>query len=283
MRRLEGKVAVITGAASGIGLGTLERFVDEGARVIAADIQDDKASTLVARFGDSIAYCHCDVRDEAQIKSAIDMAVQTFGGLDILFNNAGAVLGMEPIEELDVDLWRSTFELHVTSAALGIKHAIAPMRMQGGGSIINTSSVAGIQAGAGPMAYSSAKAAVLHMSRVAAAELAAYNIRVNAVLPGLIATSIFGVFFGLDVDEADQMATTVSQRIGAFQPVARSGEPSDVASAVAYLASSDAGFVTGTHIIVDGGITVGPRHSWDRSAISHILEMVNLDREAAEK
>ena len=229
--RLDGKVAMITGAASGIGLGTLELFISEGAKVIAADVQDEKGAMLERRFPDAVRYVRCDVTAEADIVAAVALAESAFGGLDIQFNNAG-------ISD----------------------------RMGGGGSIINTASIAGLQAGWGPIAYSTAKAGVVHMSRCAAAQLSPQGIRVNAICPGLIATSIFGATMGMTRDAADQMAALVAQNAQIAQPVKKPGLPQDIAQAALYLASDASAFVTGTHLVVDGGITVGSRHSWDPEA-----------------
>jgi len=142
------------------------------------------------------------------------------------------------------------------------------MIARGGGSIINTASIAGLQAGWGPIAYSSAKAAVVHMSRVAAAQLSPQKIRVNAICPGLIATSIFGASLGLPREVADQMAARVAEHGASVQPIPKAGAPDDIARAALYLASDDSEFVTGAHIVVDGGITVGARHSWDQTGPS---------------
>lgn len=195
--RLEGKVAVITGAASGIGLGTVELFVAQGASVVAADIQDEKGAMLEKRFPGKVVYAHCDVTNEAEIEAAMKLAKSAFGGLDILFNNAGISDRMTSIAEITADGWSWIFDVLVRGPALGMKHALPLMLERGGGSIINTASIAGLQAGWGPIAYSSAKASVIHMSRSAAAQLSPQNIRVNAICPGLIATSIFGASLGL--------------------------------------------------------------------------------------
>ena len=264
--RLEGKVAVITGAASGIGLGTVELFVSEGASVVAADIQDEKGAMLEKRFPGKVAYAHCDVTQEAEIEAALKLAKSQFGGLDILFNNAGISDRMTSIAEITADGWSWIFDVLVRGPALGTKHAIPLMLERGGGSIINTASIAGLQAGWGPIAYSSAKASVIHMSRSAAAQLSPQNIRVNAICPGLIATSIFGASMGLPREVADQMAARVADNAAKVQPVPKAGMPEDIAKAALYLASDDSAFVSGTHIVVDGGITVGGRHSWDATA-----------------
>ena len=271
--RLDGKVAVITGAASGIGLGTVELFVAEGARVVAADIQDEKGAMLAKRFPGKVAYAHCDVTDEAQIEAALKLAKSEFGGLDILFNNAGISDRMTTITEITAEGWSWIFDVLVRGPALGMKHAVPLMLERGGGSIINTASIAGLQAGWGPIAYSTAKAGVIHMSRSAAAQLSPQKIRVNAICPGLIATSIFGASLGLPREVADQMAARVADNAAKVQPVPKAGMPDDIAQAALYLASDAAAFVSGTHIVVDGGITVGSRHSWDPGAGSPFAAM----------
>jgi NAD(P)-dependent dehydrogenase (short-subunit alcohol dehydrogenase family) len=266
--RLDGKVAVITGGVSGIGLGTVELFVAEGARVIAADIQDEKGRMLEQRFGGALRYVHCDVTSEGDIAGAVGLARSEFGGLDILFNNAGISDSMRAIAEIQADTWSWIFDVLVRGPALGMKYAAPLMLERGGGSIINTASIAGLQAGWGPIAYSSAKAAVIHMSRVAAAQLSPQKIRVNAICPGLIATSIFGASIGLPREVADQMAARVAEHGAKVQPVPKAGAPEDIAKAALYLASDDSEFVTGTRLVVDGGITVGGAHSWDPAATS---------------
>ena len=275
--RLEGKVAVITGGCSGIGLGSVERFAGEGARVVAADIQDEKGAILGQRFDGAVRYVHCDVTKEADIAGACALARSEFGGLDIFFNNAGAVGALGGVEAMTAEGWDAVFALLVRAPALGMKHAWPLMKARGGGSIINTASIAGLQAGWGPLAYSAAKAAVIHMSRCAAAELSPHRVRVNAICPGLIATSIFGTAFGMPRDAADQMAAQVAQNAAIAQPIPKAGLAEDIAAAALYLASDDAQFVTGTHLIVDGGITIGGRHAWDVAAPSPFAKIFGLD------
>ena len=159
--------------------------------------------------------------------------------------------------------WDHTFALLVRGPALGMKYALPEMLKRGGGSVINTASIAGLQAGFGPLAYSAAKCAVIHMSRCAAAELSPQKIRVNAICPGLIATSIFGASMGLPREVADQMAARVAEHGASVQPIPKAGAPEDIARAALYLACDDSQFDTGTHLVVDGGFTVGSRHSWD--------------------
>ena len=266
--RLDGKVAMITGAASGIGLGTVELFVAEGAQVVAADIQDEKGAMLEKRFPGKVVYAHCDVTKEDDIAAAVSKAKTEFGGLDIQVTTAGISDRMSTITEITAEGWSWIFDVLVRGPALGMKHAVPLMLERGGGSIINTASIAGLQAGFGPIAYSTAKAGVIHMSRAAAAQLSPQKIRVNAICPGLIATSIFGASIGLPLEVADQMAARVAENASKAQPVPKAGLPDDIAQAALYLASDAAAFVSGTHLVVDGGITVGGRHSWDTTSVS---------------
>ena len=273
MARLDGKVAVITGGCSGIGLATVELFAAEGARLIVADIQDERGEALAARFGNQAVYQHCDVLQEAQIAATMQAAADHFGQLDIVFNNAGAGGALETIEDMTGDLWDHTHALLLRSVALGIRYAVPHMKTKGG-SIVNTASIAALEAGAAPIAYSAAKAGVLHLSLVAAAELARYNIRVNAICPGFIMTEIFSSSFGLSDNAAKQANENLRAISPHAQPLAMLGSADHVAKACLYLASDDAAFVTGTHIVVDGGVTIGPRSSWDPNAPSPIYELL---------
>ncbi len=277
--RLEGKVALITGGCSGIGLGTVELFLAEGAQVVCADLQDEKGQVLEQRFPGRLAYAHCDVTAEADIAAACARATSEFGGLDVLFNNAGTAGMPGGVAELTADGWDAVFALLVRGPALGMHHAAPLMKARGKGSIINTASIAGLQAGWGPLAYSTAKAAVIHMTRCAAADLSPQGIRVNAICPGLIATSIFGTAVGLPRAAADQMAARVADNAAVAQPIRKPGLPEDIARAALYLASDEAAFVTGTHMVVDGGITVGSRHAWDPTAGSPFAQIFGFTPE----
>lgn len=281
--RLEGKVAVITGGCSGIGLGTVELFVSEGARVVAADVQDAKGAMLEQRFPGKVRYAHCDVTDDRHLAATMALAKEAFGGLDILFNNAGHGGAPNGVVDMTADGWDAVFALLLRGPVMGMKHALPLMLERGGGSVINTASIAGLQAGFGPLAYSAAKAGVIHMSRCAAAELSPQKIRVNAICPGLIATSIFGASLGLPREVADQMAAQVAEVGPKIQPVPKAGLPDDIARAALYLASDDSAFVTGTHIVVDGGITIGGRNSWDKDSPSPLLAAMGITPEQAEQ
>ncbi len=261
--RLSGKTAVVTGAASGIGRATALRFAAEGAQVVAADIDEAGGNALAEESGRRIRFHRTDVTSAEDIAALMDFAAAESGGIDVLFNNAGAGGAKENIAEIAPDGWDRTMDLLLRSVAFGIRYAVPHMQTRRGASIINTASVAALRSGYAPTAYSVAKAGVLHLSKLAAADLAQFGIRVNAVLPGFINTNIFTSSVGLTGDTAAQAKALIAQMSSNAQPVRRSGTPDDIAGAVLYLASDDASFVTGTSILVDGGLTIGERYSWD--------------------
>jgi NAD(P)-dependent dehydrogenase (short-subunit alcohol dehydrogenase family) len=275
--RLGGKVAVITGGASGIGRGTVELFVREGARVVAADIQDDKGARLEEELGKAVRYVRCDVTREADVKAAVDLAVKAFGRLDCIFNNAGTPGGLENAETVTAEAFDSVMRLHVLGAMFGMKHAVPVMRAQGGGSIISTASIAGLRNGYGPLLYSTAKAAIVHMTKVAAAQLGPMNIRVNCICPGLIATPIFAKGMGLATQVADQTVTAIQSVMKNSQPIPRAGLPSDIAEAALFLASDGSGFVNGHALVVDGGITVGPTGAAQEQVYAPFAQAMGVD------
>ncbi len=275
---LSNKVAVITGGCSGIGRGTIDVFREAGAKVACLDIQDEKGAALEAQFGDNLIYLHADVTSEQEMGAAFSKVVDRFGRIDVLFNNAGGTEGMGT-DPYDIEALDRTQKLLVTSVILGMKFTVPVMTEQGGGAIVNTASIAGLQAGYGGLAYSLAKGSVVHLSRVAAAQLAQHKIRVNAICPGLIPTSIFGRALGDTIAEADQRAAMIADRAHEAQPIPRAGKPEDIGHAVAYFASDEASFVTGQFLAVDGGITVGPRSSWDPEAASVLWRTTGMDEE----
>ncbi len=257
MGKLDGKVAVITGSASGIGNAAVRLFVEEGSRVVIADIQDSKGEQLAEELGALVDYVHTDVSQEADIKVAIERAMTRFGRLDCLYNNAGLGGVSGPIEEIPVAGYDSTMGVLLRGVFLGMKHAAPIMKRQGSGSIISTASIAGLQAGYGPHIYSAAKAAVIHLTRSVAMELGESGVRVNCICPGGIATPIFGKALGLSIEEADQTIEAMQSVLANLQPIRRSGLPEDIARAALWLASDDASFVNGHALVVDGGLTGG--------------------------
>ena len=257
MGQLEGKVAVITGGASGIGEGTVRLFVQEGARVVIADIQDARGEKLAEELGPAASYRHTDVAGEADVRAAVQHAVSKWGRLDCMYNNAGYGGVSGPIESIDMDAYDATMAVLLRGVVLGMKHAAPVMKAQGSGCIISTSSVAGIGIGYGPHVYSAAKAAIIHLTKSVANELGESGVRVNCICPGGIATPIFGKGMGLTPEQADQTLEMMQQRLALAQPIQRAGMPADIAQAALWLASDAASFVTGHALLVDGGLTTG--------------------------
>ncbi|PTS84224.1 2,5-dichloro-2,5-cyclohexadiene-1,4-diol dehydrogenase [Sphingomonas sp. HMWF008] len=264
--RFAGKRAVVTGGASGIGRATALRLAREGAEVWIGDIDVAGGQELAETSNGRIHFRRTDVLQVSDI-AALMQAADAAGGIDVLFNNAGAGGAREKIDAISPEDWDRTQNLLLRSVAMGIRYAAPLMIARGkGGAIVNTASIAALQTGAAPTAYSVAKAGVLHLTTLAAADLSQHNIRVNAVCPGFITTNIFTSALGITGDKRDMANGMIGQVAAQAQPLQRAGTPDDIAAAVAYLASEDAGFVTGTHIVVDGGMTIGPRHSWDPNA-----------------
>ena len=257
MGRLDGKVAVITGGSSGIGNASVRLFVKEGCRVIFGDIQDERGVALAEELGENAIYLHTDVRNESEIKALIDLAVDRFGRLDCIFNNAGFPGVGGPIDEIPTDGFDVTMEIMFRSVFLGIKHAAPIMKEQRSGSIISTASVAGLRTGMGGHIYSSAKAAIIHLTRTVAMELGEFNIHVNCICPGGISTAIFGRGLGFGQDKADRFKEVMKTYLAELQPIRRSGLPEDIAKAALWLASDDSTFVSGHPLVVDGGLIGG--------------------------
>jgi NAD(P)-dependent dehydrogenase (short-subunit alcohol dehydrogenase family) len=257
MGRLEGKVAVITGAASGIGEASARLFAREGARVVVADIQGDKGQRIADELGEAALWVHADVSSEADVERLMEQALSRFGRIDCLFNNAGFAGVGGPIEDTPAEGFDRTMAVLLRGVFLGIKHVAPVMKRQGGGSIVSTASVAGLQAGFGPHTYSAAKAAVVHLTRSVAMELGEHNVRVNCICPGGIATPIFGTALGLSPQAAEEKLGVIRAALSTMQPIRRAGDPADIAHAALWLASDDSTFVNGHALVVDGALTGG--------------------------
>ncbi len=275
--RLNGKVALITGAASGIGKRSAERFVAEGAKVLLTDIQDVKGEEAAAALGGSAAYRHADVTSEADIAGAVDEAVRRFGKLDILFSNAGIPGNRTGIEETDIAAWDHSMAVLLRSVVIGAKHATRVMRPRASGSIINLASAAGLLPGATPHDYSTAKGAVIHFTKGLAMELGESGIRANAICPGYTLTPMLVGGLGLGMQAVEAMGPRVDAAFAPVNALPKAGRVDDIASAAVYLASDEAGFVTGQALAVDGGVAVGAHWSGHRGRMRGVMEKLSGD------
>ncbi|MCA1220454.1 SDR family NAD(P)-dependent oxidoreductase [Streptomyces sp. 8L] len=259
---LDGKVGVVTGATSGIGARTAEVFAAEGARVVIAGRRTDEGEALARSIGDAAVFHRTDVSVEEDVAALVDRAVDAFGRVDVMVNNAGSPSHLTGVMDVERSLFDATLSVHVTGTLLGIKYAARAMRESGGGSIVNMCSVAGHAGGYSGLDYSVAKAAVAHLTRCAAVELGEYGIRVNSVSPGFVLTGIFGKGAGAaDADAADArtdgLRHLMTDMMGAHQPLPGIGETDDPAAAMVFLASDAARMITGQDLAVDGGMLAG--------------------------
>lgn len=257
--RLQDKVAIVTGAASGLGEATARAMIAEGAHVLLADISDDKGARLADDLGERASYHFCDVTSEADVSAVVDAAVNGNGRLDCMFNNAGVVGASGPIDELLVEEFEFATAVLLRSVFLGMKHAARVMKAQESGVILSTTSIAGIEGGWGPHIYAAAKSGVVGLTRNVAAELATYGVRAVAIAPGKIMSPMNAARIVGDPDDMDGLAKAFQSRT----PLrGRVGLPEDVAQTAVWLASDEAGFVSGTTIIVDGGLTSGSKENF---------------------
>lgn len=275
MKRLDGQVAVITGGGNGIGRATALRFASEGARVVIADLNADNGERTVelAReqgHGEQLRFVRADVTEERDIEAAIECALDSFGRLDCVFNNAGIGGAFGPITDTEVPEWDFSMEVLVRGVFLGFKHGARVLKRQGeGGTLLATASIAGVGGGGGPHCYSAAKAAVANLTRSVALEMAPHRVRVNAVAPGMIMTELF---HRGKTDRGEEFAT-------ARQPWPDPGRPEDIAATIAFLASPDATFITGQVLIVDGGLLAkGPDIFGTEAGGNRMLKAAGVDR-----
>ena len=262
--RLVGKVAIITGGNSGMGAGTVELFVAEGARVAIAARGEEQGKALADRLGENAFFQQTDVSVEADVKALIDATMARWGRLDVLFNNTGIGQGYVAVESFEMDDFDRLFKTNLASCFLGIKYAAPIMKQQGGGSIINNGSTAGVtNDGSGPL-YCGTKAAVIHMTKIWAIELAEHGIRVNCISPGAIMTPIFwGGYQTQSQEENEVRIERLTQFYNNDLPLKRAGTPEDIAYAALYLASDESLHTTGLNMRVDAGLTCQNRPRQD--------------------
>ncbi|XP_047324797.1 secoisolariciresinol dehydrogenase isoform X1 [Impatiens glandulifera] len=254
-RKLEGKVALITGAASGIGRETAIKFVENGAKLVIADIDHDQGKSLATQLGKNASFIGCDVKDESAVSAAVDHAVSHFGRLDIMFNNAGIACRTSPsIVDLDLANYDRVMAINVRGVVAGIKHASRVMIPQRSGSILCTSSITGIMGGLAQHTYSISKFSIVGIVKSLTAELCRNGIRINCISPFAIPTrfvmeEITGYYPGLDSEKITDMIHKIGQLEGAYC------EASDIANAALFLASDEAKYISGHNLVVDGGFT----------------------------
>ena len=251
-RYLEGKIAVITGGSSGIGRATALRFAAEGARLVLADIQAEpleETRRLIEEKGGEVIIKTTDVSNEEQVGALIELALDTYGHIDILCNNAGISGGLSALDEQNAEEWHRILDVNLLGAVYATKYVAAHMQQRRCGTIVNTASVAGIRSGAGGNAYSASKAALINFTQTAACDLGGYNIRVNAVCPGLVESGMTKAVF----DYARQSGK--ESKLGSRCELRRYGHPEEIAAAILFLASDESSYITGQALAVDGGNT----------------------------
>jgi NAD(P)-dependent dehydrogenase (short-subunit alcohol dehydrogenase family) len=276
--RLGGKVAIVTGGASGMGLATVKRFVDEGACVVVGDVQREPGARLARELGDRARFRSTDVARESDVEALVAFALDEFGRLDCMFNNAGFGGVAGELVDLDLgDAYRNTIDVLFTGVLAGVKHAARVMKRRGAGSIINTASVAGLRGGYGPHVYSAMKSAVVSLSRTAALELGANGIRVNAICPGFIATAIFAGQRNWSYETRQRFVGEL-ENFPTTTPIRRAGLGPDIAAMALYLASDESAFVTGQQFVVDGGLMAGnPPDPSRRSDIQELADRIESE------
>jgi len=255
--RLEGKVAIVTGATRGIGQGIAAAFVREGAKVLFTGRDTERGREVELELAGNGHFLAVDVTRENEMKAMVAKAVERFGAIDCLVNNAGEGYQGGAVTDLDSEKFWKTFHVLVGSVAYGMKHAAPEIAKRGGGSIVNISSIAASNAGVSGYSYSAAKAAMLHMSKWAAMDLAPRKIRVNAISPGPILTAIFGRGQLSSAAAAEQRLGRVAKVFEDMTPLHLAGEPTDIAEACVYFASNESRYVTGQDLTIDGGLTNG--------------------------
>lgn len=271
--KLQGKIAIITGGASGLGAAGVDLFVKEGATVVVADIRDP-AIDFASTYGGKALFFQCNVTCEDQINALLEMVSTNLGGLDVLYNNAGG--GGPPGNVTDVveAAWDADMAVMLKSVMLMTKASVPHLAKRGGGSVINTASIAGIRPGIAGLSYSVAKSGVCHFTRMIVPELGRQNIRVNTLCPGLIPTPAIGGAFGLDYATTLTVMPTIGEIYRQALPLKIVGTPEDIAKLALFLASEDSRFITGQEIAVDGGLSHAGPGSMDASIPGNVVENI---------
>jgi NAD(P)-dependent dehydrogenase (short-subunit alcohol dehydrogenase family) len=274
MIRLDGKVAMITGGASGIGEASVRLFVEAGAKVIIADIQDDRGKKIADEL--DTEYIHMDVSFERDVISGVNYILNHYGRLDCLFNNAGIAGAVGDLDSVTLEMFDKTLSVNLRGVFLGCKYAARIMKKQDSGSIINTSSIAAVRTGYGNHIYSASKAGVLQFTKSIAMELGEFNIRVNCILPGFIPTPMIAMARGISLENADSKLPVIKDLFKNAQPIKRTGLSEDIGKAALWLASDNSSFVNGHALVVDGGVTGGRMWSEYISAINNLERTLGI-------
>lgn len=258
MEDLEGKVAVVTGGAKGLGLATAELFIEEGAQVVIGDLDEDGAD-IASRLGPDCHFLRTDVSSAADMQALVDLAVAEFGRLDVMCNNAGTPSPIVRLLDDNLENFDRVMHVNVLGVMRGTQMAARHMARTRGGSIVNTASIAGTHASFGVAIYRASKAAVVQFTKMAAIDLAEYGVRVNCLVPGQIQTGMIkqALSSEVDPDKLDRYDAEVRKIMQSYQPLPRKGQPRDAANAALFLASERSAYVTGVILPVDGGISAG--------------------------
>jgi NAD(P)-dependent dehydrogenase (short-subunit alcohol dehydrogenase family) len=281
MDALSGKVAIITGATSGIGERIAEVFVEEGAKVVVAERREAEGAALDRRLG--VSFIRTDLASESDVRAMVTHAIERFGRVDCLVNNAGASLPMVGVGDIDMATFDAIIAVNVRGALLGMKHVAPVMVDQGSGSIVNVASIAGHRGGGSGHVYSASKGAVLALTRSVAAELAEKGVRVNSISPGAIVTGIFAKGAGIEGSRADSVTGLAKDIFATVQPIPRAGLPEDVARATVFLASEGASFISGQDLVVDGGFSSIVGRGWSANAKMRAELVARLKAAAQER
>ena len=279
MGRLSGRVAIVTGGASGIGEAAVRLFISEGAKVVLADILEERGQKISKSLGNECLFKYTNVCEEKDVRESVAAALEAYGQLDVMYNNAGIAGAVGSIGEVSVEYFDRTTAVILRGTFLGIKHASAVMKKQGSGSIINTGSTAAVSSGYGNHIYSASKAGVVQLTRTVATELGESGVRVNCISPGFVPTPLIGMARGFSREQSEQRMSVIRDAFKEAQPLLGPIEPEDIARAALFLASDDSRYVNGHNLIVDGGVTTGRMwRDYQKATASLKSALENVDK-----